>query len=130
MRSSLFAPKGRYTDPYGVCGECGKKFADESIRDHMVEQHGYMRVGAQVFKRVLCQFKECGAPGLYKVGVHVSCGAHREALSKLALVRSDSYDAGVGSRIENHNTVREKQQREVDSLNKMKGTLRPQLRSA
>jgi hypothetical protein len=130
MNLSLITPKRRHPRQSEQCGECGDPLTQSSIHDHMVEKHGYMRVGAQVFKRVLCQYKDCGAPGLYKVGMHVSCKQHSNALKVIAVRKTASYDSGIASNLAEHYDSIDKQQRSRDGLKKLKGSFHPLRRSA
>lgn len=60
-----------------ACSECGESFAatKNSVQDHTVNKHGYMREGAQVFKRIPCI--ACVKPALYKVGGVGYCKDHK-----------------------------------------------------
>lgn len=130
MSFSLFASRALFQRHYAQCGECGETCEDGLVGDHMVNVHGYIRVGAQVFKRVLCKYKDCGQPGLYKVGVYVSCQLHREELKRIAVQRTRSYDEGVSARIEGREDTIERQHKVRDSKDRMKRSFHPLQRSA
>jgi len=77
----------RFVPSYGKkeasCMEClGKRtFVNHAeFTDHLVNEHGYIRLGESAYKHRLCH---CGKTGLYKVGVLVFCSDHyREAEAK------------------------------------------------
>ena len=64
-----------------ICCECGYAWTEEEqkeniscVSNHMVEMHGYKRVGAQVFRSTPCV--GCRKPGLYRVGAVAYCKEH------------------------------------------------------
>lgn len=78
----MFNGKEAKYDPCSLCGYVPSS-ADNS-RDHMVNQHGFMRVGAQVFRRLVCVM--CPKPGLYRVGHLAYCRDHLDAAKKKRMV--------------------------------------------
>lgn len=87
----------------GTCNECGECFADQvgALRSHLVEVHGYIREGAQVFRRKVCSF--CDAPGLYMVGDRGLCAKHKHALDEKRenrRLRLDDKYSAIGREIE------------------------------
>jgi hypothetical protein len=55
------------------CSQCGyvwprqsPDFHADRVREHMIKEHGFKQVGAQVFRSYSCMY--CDKPALYKVG--------------------------------------------------------------
>jgi hypothetical protein len=80
--------------PEAKCCECGYMSTSEGpdFANHMVEVHGYMRDGRQVFKRHYCY---CGKPGLYRVGPQCFCAAHRDQAKIGTRIAVGRYDANL-----------------------------------
>src|SRR5208283_2500393 len=62
-----------------ACSRCGHVWTEEEkktdgVNQHMVDAHGFKRVGAQVFLSLPCI--ACNKPGLYKVGIVAYCKDH------------------------------------------------------
>lgn len=64
-----------------VCCVCGYAWTKEErekdrlcVTQHMIEKHGFKKVGAQVFQSIPCV--ACTKPGLYKVGSIAYCKEH------------------------------------------------------
>lgn len=72
-----WAQKNKHSHDPTVCSECGAEVTLETAKHHMVTAHGYLQVGAQVFKRELCEVDGCGKPALHKMGVRRFCGTHK-----------------------------------------------------
>ncbi len=69
------------------CSECGKDFPFNpdhpgALKDHLVSEHGYIREGAQVFKRFLCEM--CQKPALHRYGVRSFCSDHKIYAQQIA----------------------------------------------
>ena len=86
MKTDSFYPRPQIFNPAPLksklspkCGRCEhvwtpEELAGDGINRHMVEEHGYKRVGGQVFQSYPCV--ACGKPGLYKVGRKSYCKEH------------------------------------------------------
>ena len=62
-----------------VCNLCESDISlltVEERKQHLVDAHGYQRVGETVFKRQVCRY--CGKPGLRKVGSNYYCKDHMQ----------------------------------------------------
>ena len=72
--------------PAKKCYLCGEVFTDVQ---HLVDAHGYIRQGAQVFKRYFCH---CGKPGIYRVGTQNFCSTHKQDAVKGAKIVTKNWD--------------------------------------
>lgn len=75
------------------CTECGSGIMLQQMKDHLVSEHNYMKVGAQVFKRHLCEI--CSKPALHRSGVRTFCGAHKTYANLTAVRTTRHLDSGA-----------------------------------
>ena len=79
--------------------------------NHMVEVHGYLRSGNQVFKRHFCEVvtkgEPCSHPAIYKLGARMYCSKHKDHAKAITLI--------VNRKREGLNSEMEKQIRLNDS---------------
>lgn len=93
----------KWHTPFMVCRECGVNFQGSEntdkhpLQDHLIEAHGYKRVGGQVFKPKFCA---CGKPGLYQLGSQSVCAEHKNGLAAVVVRESSRYDRNVSREIE------------------------------
>jgi hypothetical protein len=86
------------------CSECGFVWTQpergydlyNEIMNHMVEKHGYKRVGSQVFRSTVCAGPGCKKPGLYKVNMsgYTFCSDHKQLAVDRCFLRTLRLDKG------------------------------------
>lgn len=104
---------------FGFCVECGADFHTDfvsgALDSHLVEAHGYKRVGTgRAYKSRHCF--ACEAPGLYMVGVACYCRKHKD----LAVAGREHYLRTV---VEPKATERKEQDALFEGRRKYKDTL-------
>ena len=106
-REARYKDRPRWRNPDGTmwssCFHCDKAINLDDMQEHVLKEHGYQKVGAQVFMRHQCI--ACNKPALYQVGAMFYCKEHKN----LAIERRQQGTARIKEAI---STARGRQDKE------------------